>query len=397
VAEDEVVVQLRGWRRILATKAELRFPLASVVRVEHDPLARLHVRAGLRKRRHGQGLWRLGLYHGLDGWSFWSIGLGRNAVLLECSAQRFRYVVVEVADPARTVRDVRAAVAHVTGEIPGGLEAGPPEPGAVQPKSRAAPGEPRAANIEVMKSHRLDYESHRAALERECDLILDASAEENLELPVPTCPEWRLSELIGHLGDVYSFWQCQLGAASPEAPAEPPARAELTGRELTEWFERSCESLRAALASHDPEDPCWNWSGAELTAAWVARRMALESAVHRYDAELCLDAATAIDRDLAVDGIDEWISVHLATDVPEAPEATLGGVLCLSCADASAAWTVEIAGGRLRWREGSGPADAVLVGSASDLYLYCWNRRPLDVLALTGSREVALAWTSLPI
>jgi hypothetical protein len=58
---------------------------------------------------------------------------------------------------------------------------------------------------------------------------------------------------------------------------------------------------------------------------------------------------------------------------------------------------VEIAAGRLRWREGRGPADAVLVGSASDLYLYCWNRRPLEVLELTGNREVAANWSSLTV
>jgi hypothetical protein len=125
--------------------------------------------------------------------------------------------------------------------------------------------------------------------------------------------------------------------------------------------------------------------------------MALESAVHRYDAELAIEAPTPIDRALAIDGVEEWISVHLTTDVPEAPQANLGGVLCLACADDPAAWTVEITSGRLRWREGRGPADAVLVGAASDLYLYCWNRRSLDSLELTGSREVALAWTSLPI
>ena len=125
--------------------------------------------------------------------------------------------------------------------------------------------------------------------------------------------------------------------------------------------------------------------------------MALESAVHRYDAELAVGSPAPIERELAVDGIDEWIAVHLATDVPEAPDATLGGVLCLACADDAAAWTVEVAGGRLRWREGRGPADAVLVGSASDLYLYCWNRRPLEALELTGSRGGRPAWSSLTI
>jgi uncharacterized protein (TIGR03083 family) len=244
--------------------------------------------------------------------------------------------------------------------------------------------------------HRLDYDTHRAALRREGDLVLDAAGED-LDSQVPTCPEWHLADLVEHLGDVFSFWRAQLQHSSTEAPAEPDSRGVPAGVELWDWFERACRDLQSTLGGTDPEQPCWNWSGTDLTAGWVARRMALESAVHRYDAELTVGSPSAIDRQLAVDGIDEWISVHLATDVPEAPEATLGGVLCLACVDDPAAWTVEISAGRLRWREGRGPAEAVLVGAASDLYLYCWNRRPLDLLELTGSRDVALAWTSLPI
>ena len=123
VEKDEVVIRLTGWRRLLATRSEVRFSLASVTRVEHDPLARAHVRSGLRNwRRHGQGVWRIGVYHGMDGWSFWSIGIGRNAVLMECSGERFRYVVIEVAEPARTVREIRAAAGRLTGEVPRGFK-----------------------------------------------------------------------------------------------------------------------------------------------------------------------------------------------------------------------------------------------------------------------------------
>jgi len=127
VEGDRVVVRLSGWRRVLATKSGFSFSLASITRIEHDPVARAHVRSGLRNwKRHGQGLWRIGVYHGIDGWSFWAIGLGRNAVLMECSGERFRYVVVEVADPAATVRAIRTAAARVTSRIPGGLEAASP-------------------------------------------------------------------------------------------------------------------------------------------------------------------------------------------------------------------------------------------------------------------------------
>jgi hypothetical protein len=63
------------------------------------------------------------VYHGIDGWSFWSIGMGRNAVLIECSGERFRYVVIEVADPVATVREIRGAASRVTSRIPGGPDA----------------------------------------------------------------------------------------------------------------------------------------------------------------------------------------------------------------------------------------------------------------------------------
>ena len=247
-----------------------------------------------------------------------------------------------------------------------------------------------------MSRHRLDYQSHRATLERECDLIVAVSGDE-LDLPVPTCPQWRLSDLLAHLGDVFTFFRTQLETATPESPCEPGSRGVPAGTDLVEWFEVAAAELQSTLDGHDREEPCWNWSGEDLTADWVCRRMALESAVHRYDAELSVGSPTSLDRDLAVDGIDEWIGVHLATDVPESPNASRGGVLCLACSDHEAAWTVEVTAGRLRWREGRGPADAVLVGTASDLYLYCWNRRPLETLELTGNRAVAAAWSSLTV
>ena len=127
VEGDDVVVRLRGWRRVLATRGTVRFALSSLIRIEHDPAARAHVKIGLHQwRKHGQGVWRVGTYHGLDGWSFWSIGLGRNAVLFECSGERLRYVVIEVADAEQTVREIRLAAARATGLLPGGLATSPP-------------------------------------------------------------------------------------------------------------------------------------------------------------------------------------------------------------------------------------------------------------------------------
>jgi hypothetical protein len=133
VDDERVVVQVSRWRKILATKGTVAFPIDSIVRVEHDPIARAHVKIGIRQwRKHGTGVWRLGVYHGLDGWSFWSIGVGRNTVLIECSGQRYRFVVVEVADPGRTVREIRSAMARAAARAPRRSE---PGRGAVAPPS----------------------------------------------------------------------------------------------------------------------------------------------------------------------------------------------------------------------------------------------------------------------
>ncbi|MHB8245408.1 MAG: hypothetical protein ACYDGN_08650 [Acidimicrobiales bacterium] len=103
ITGDKLVISLSGWRSVWAVKRKVSVPLSTVVRVVHDPNARANVRAKLRKRAGRTGLFRVGSYHSLEGWSFWAIGLGRNAVVIETSGFRYRFLVIEVEDPASTV------------------------------------------------------------------------------------------------------------------------------------------------------------------------------------------------------------------------------------------------------------------------------------------------------
>ena len=207
VGADEVVVRLRGWRTLLAAKGTIRFPLASIVRVEHDPLARAHVKTGLRQwREHGQGVWRLGTYHGLDGWSFWSIGLGRNAVLIECSG----------STPALCGHRGGRPRAHGAGDPPGRSAERPNALAPVLgPTCRHRAEHRNGASAAMMTGRRQarirarEQPSSRLRItpggpRREGDLILDSSGED-LELPVPSCPDWNVADLVGHLGDVFQI------------------------------------------------------------------------------------------------------------------------------------------------------------------------------------------------
>jgi len=225
---------------------------------------------------------------------------------------------------------------------------------------------------------------------------LAAVTGEALERAVPSCPEWTGRDLVEHVWHVYTFWLAQVLAANATAPLELGDRAMPAEGEPAEWLEQAADELAEALRAAGPEAPCWNWSGRDATTGWLARRMALESAIHRYDGELTAADPTPIEPRLSADGIDEFLSVHLRTDLPEVPTATLGGSLCLASSDTDDAWTVEIGGGRLRVRNDRGPASAYLRGPVSDLFLFVWNRVVIDALELTGDRAVAAAWSSLP-
>jgi hypothetical protein len=110
IEDDSLVVRLEGWRAVWAAKRTLIVPLTAVISVQHDPGVYVHVRTRMRSvRRAATTTFKLGAQHSADGWSFWACGLARNAVVVETTGVRYRYIVVEVADPASSVTTLRDA------------------------------------------------------------------------------------------------------------------------------------------------------------------------------------------------------------------------------------------------------------------------------------------------
>jgi uncharacterized protein (TIGR03083 family) len=243
---------------------------------------------------------------------------------------------------------------------------------------------------------RLSFERYLGYISSEAERLAGVTVDA-LDSRIPSCPEWHGRELLDHVWHVFTFWNRQVVTGDVTSPDDLGERSMPTADAPGDWVEDAAARLVGALADAGPDAPCWNWSGEDLEVAWVARRMALETAVHRYDGELAAGVPTAVDAELAVDGIDERLDVHLRSDVPKEPAATLGGSLCLACSDRDRAWVVEVGGGHLKIREGSGPASACLRAGASDLFLFTWNRIAVDELELTGDRAVATAWATLPV
>ena len=114
--------------------------------------------------------------------------------------------------------------------------------------------------------------------------------------------------------------------------------------------------------------------------------------MHTYDAQLTLGAPQPLPDEIAVDGVEEFQLTCCATDVawPHAPavvdyHATDGDSLRLRLSGDGA----RVA--RLRPSAAGqepDPADASVSGSANELVLLFYGRRPLDAVKVDGDRRI---------
>lgn len=212
-----------------------------------------------------------------------------------------------------------------------------------------------------------------------------AAARLGLDAPVPSCPGWDVRTLVGHLGRTHRYHAAHLVRGTTERPTatspEPP-------EEVLGWFEQGVEVLLQALRDTDPAAPAWTWAPhVEPVASFWSRRMALETAVHRWDAQAAHRCAADLAAPVAADGVDEVLFVHRPADRDDEP-VTAEGVVAVRLLDTGDEHVVRVAPSGLTRTEDS--PDAVLAGRASDVLLALWGRQALEPL-VTGDVELVQA------
>jgi uncharacterized protein (TIGR03083 family) len=225
---------------------------------------------------------------------------------------------------------------------------------------------------------------------------LSAAARKAPAAHIDTCPEWHMPDLVGHVARVHR-WANHLVATrattyqkGPESPVDDFDR-------LMIWYDEGLAQLLATLEGTDPDAEVWNWAerGAGRARFW-ARRMAHETAVHRWDGETAAGVAQPISRPLAVDGIDEYLGFvtrWLARD----PIADLEGSLHLHATDGDGEWSMQLRPEGLELVREHRKADAAIRAPASDLLLWLTNRVPADSpgFQVFGQRELIDLWSEL--
>ena len=223
---------------------------------------------------------------------------------------------------------------------------------------------------------RLTPQEYIAALRREGGALAQAARQDPTR-PVPYYPGWSVADLVAHTGAVHR-WVLGIvrSRATERVPREPyedrdPLR-------LLAWFEEGLAALAGELRAADPSEPVWSF-GADQTVGFWQRRMAHETAIHRWDAQSAFGDAQPIEPRLAATGIGE--SLASTSSVPCTAPRSAG-----TASRWRSAATMPRTGGlwccsrtRSASRRVKGQPPPAWPGPASDVWLFVTGRPAMGI------------------
>lgn len=233
-----------------------------------------------------------------------------------------------------------------------------------------------AAGSVTIKS--MEMEQHLKSLSEEGARLIDAATQAGLEAPVPTCPGWRVRDLVRHMGGVHHWAHAQITAhrdSEIEGDLEDIVGGWPPDGELIDWAARQHQHLVEAFEAADPDYPYWTWRTPRTTplAFWV-RRQAHETAIHRVDSDRAAGLRLSqFDAALAADGIDELLVDVVGSRRGPAPVETAID-LAFVAEDISRRWWLRVEPDGYTAGEGEYHAAATFFGPASALYQLVWHR-----------------------
>ena len=223
--------------------------------------------------------------------------------------------------------------------------------------------------------------------------LADAARRAGIDAPVPSCPEWSVADLVGHVGRLHRGVASVIVDRASERGErwianEPPPPAE-----RIDWFAAGVPMLADALSGAGPDVELWSWTDDKTSGFW-ARRQANETAVHRFDAQLAADAAQPIERALAVDGVDEFFALIPFWQSADRVRGN-GETLHFHATDGDGEWLVRLGTDRLVVTREHAKGDVAARGTASDLLLFLYGRVAVEALDVFGDASLLARWREL--
>jgi uncharacterized protein (TIGR03083 family) len=230
------------------------------------------------------------------------------------------------------------------------------------------------------------------------------AAETRWDRPVPHCPDWDAAGLVRHMGGLFP-WMAAIvttGERVSRRSLEPGPPENADG--LPAWYLAGLSRAIEVLGSADPEAPAWTFSRVgDQRVGWWCRRLAVEVAVHRWDAEHAVAdedqggaAPQSIDGDVAAVGVEEFVTEFLPGLLAQEDLDGFTGILHLAALDGPAEWLINLDDDGAATEAGAGAeAGTTIRGTRSDLLLWLNNRGPLESLEVAGDQKILDRWGQL--
>jgi uncharacterized protein (TIGR03083 family) len=234
----------------------------------------------------------------------------------------------------------------------------------------------------------IDYP--RAFLE-ENRLLAAGLQDADWSLPVPTCPDWTLLQLIRHVGRG-DRWAAQMVRERADEALDP--RAVKEGRPPDDpsgaltWLQEGPQLLLDAVAGIPADTSVWTFLGPQPASWWIRRRLH-EAAVHRADAAIAAGQEFVLAPMLAADAISEWLEISAVLQ-----SAVFGSeaAVLLQPSDpvlSGMSWRLADAA-----RAGNGTHDTLARGTSAGLLLALTRRRTAEEagVVIDGDRSLWDRW-----
>lgn len=244
----------------------------------------------------------------------------------------------------------------------------------------------------------LTLDEHLVALDEAGARLGAYVTDAGMDAPVPTCPAWSADALLAHQAMVHRWATAHVCGEDPAGVlGETEIRTSVA--DLPRYYGDGLARLIAALHAAPADlDAMTFLKDAPPPREFWARRQAHETTIHMVDALAArfgraptADEA-AIDRSLAIDGIDELVRGFFTRGRCKLYDGT-EYTLAVTPTDAARHWVLRVAE-RLTVDADDGPDPsepaATIEGSAADLYLALWNRGG-DV-EINGRADVLDRW-----
>ncbi len=222
--------------------------------------------------------------------------------------------------------------------------------------------------------------------------LADAADAAGLDAPVPSCPKWTVSDLLGHVGTVQR-WAAMCTEREPGGPFQSSRDAGIEvppPEQRVAWMRAGALELADRLGRLDPDAPCWVFAGPAQVRFWM-RRQAHETTMHRVDAQLAAGGITPIAAELAADGIDELLWL-----LPLRPWATpvtgAGETIHLHCTDVEGEWLIRLDADRPVVTREHAKGDVAARGDASAILCWMSGRGPIAALEVFGDASLLDHW-----